>query len=285
MLDNIERNFMNHGKQKKLSKMKSYHRMNMEPVMEMMNPIMKAQMMMMMNKDNMIMERKVNSILTPLLISIVFKIPNAEPIVIKCQKKERIFDIIEKYRNISGDNLKKIFLYNGKSLNSLNCTIEELDHLNSSLAIDVIQIGESAGSGIPMKFNDLSKKNTKKIGFSKNAPSYRGITKGINIFGICKCTYCKAYNNEVVVMIKKKIIDLVKERDELFCPECGSLIIPKTVGFHLCEYKIYGYKLENGRSQRFNNPPGKAKDKNNLTYFDNGLNGEVMFTELIIEVL
>jgi hypothetical protein len=52
-------------------------------------------------------------------------------------------------------------------------------------------------------FTDISKNKTKEIGFSKKALSYRKVTKGINIFGICKFKKCKAYKKEVVVRIKK----------------------------------------------------------------------------------
>jgi len=91
-----------------------------------------------------------------------------------------------------------------------------------------------------MLLADESKNKTKEIGVSKKTPSYRKITKGINIFGICNFKKCKAFKKEVVVRIKKKKLDLIKERDELFCPECEATIIPKTVGFYLCEFKIYG---------------------------------------------
>ena len=43
---------------------------------------------------------------------------------------------------------------------------------------------------------------------------------------------CKACKKEIVVPIKKKI-NLIKEKDELFCPECESIIIPKTVCFDM----------------------------------------------------
>ena len=95
---------------------------------------------------------------------------------------------------------------------------------------------------------------------------------------------CKAYKKDVVVMIKKKM-DLIKERDELFCPEYEAPIIPKTVGFYLCKFSIYGKKMENDKLERFMNEPDEAKNEASVKYFDPELNGEVMFIELIIEVL
>ena len=136
-----------------------------------------------------------------------------------------------------------------------------------------------------MMFTDASKNKTREIKFSEDAPSYRGITKGINIFGICNFKKCKAYKEEVVVNVKKKKLDLIKERDELFCPECEATIIPKTVGFFLCKFVIYGKKLENGKEESFRNKEDEANNKYSVKYFDPELNGEVMVTELIIEVL
>ena len=137
-----------------------------------------------------------------------------------------------------------------------------------------------------MMFTDLSKNKTIELGFSKNAPSYRKVTKGINIFGICNYKKCKAFKKEVVVMIKnKKKINLIKEREELLCPECEVQINPKTVGFYLCKFQISGKKVENDVIKQFKNPPDEAVNKKSIKYFDPDLNGEVMISELLIEVL
>ena len=134
-------------------------------------------------------------------------------------------------------------------------------------------------------FTDLSKNKTKEIGLSKKTPSYKKVTKGINIFGICNFKKCKAYKKVVVVKIKKKKLDLIKERDKLFCPECEATIIPKTVGFYLCKFRIYGKKLVNDQLERFENDDDEANKKDSLKYFDPELNGEVTVIELIFEVL
>jgi len=95
------------------------------------------------------------------------------------------------------------------------------------------------GAACPITFVDASSGQVKELKFSENAPRWRLVNKGLNIFGICTNFKCEAYKKEVVVMINKKKFDLIKERNELFCPECGSLIIPKTVGFYLCKYKKF----------------------------------------------
>jgi hypothetical protein len=167
---------------------------------------------------------------------------------------------------------------------NLDLTVEEAGLVNNA-NIFVVATKGVKGSGCPMMFTDISKNKTKEIGFSKKAPSYRKVSKGINIFGICNFKKCKAYKKEVVVSIKKKKLDLIKERDELFCPECEATIIPKTVGFYLCKFKIYGKKIENDRVEPFENDEDEANNKDSLKYFDPELNGEITVTELIFEVL
>ena len=136
-----------------------------------------------------------------------------------------------------------------------------------------------------MLFSDVSKNKTKEIGFSKNAPSYRKACKGINIFGICHCKKCIAYKKEVVVRIAEKKFDLINEKDKLFCPECESLIIPKTVGFYLCKFRIYGKKIVDDNIVKFENDIDEANNKKSVKYFDPELNGEVVVSKLIFEVL
>ena len=74
---------------------------------------------------------------------------------------------------------------------NLDLTVEEAGLVNNA-NIFVVATKGVKGSGCPMMFTDISKNKTKEIGFSKKAPSYRKVTKGINIFGICnykKCTF------------------------------------------------------------------------------------------------
>ena len=81
-------------------------------------------------------------------------------------------------------------------------TVFESGLLNNS-SIYVNTLSYVPGGYCPMNFTDVSKNKTKEIYFSKNAPSYRCVTKGINICGICKYKLCKACQKEIVVPIKK----------------------------------------------------------------------------------
>lgn len=208
-----------------------------------------------------------------------------ENIVIPCLNSEKFSDLIKKYRNALGDHRSKKFYHNGKILNeSLSRSVYEVG-IKMGSVISVSDPYYLTGAGCPMMFSDVSKNKTKEIFISKSFPSYRKAGKGINIFGICHCKKCKAFNKEVVIPIKNKKFDLIKEKENLFCPECDSLIIPKTVGFYLCKFLIYGKKIENNEIEDFQNEDDVANNKNSLKYFDPDLNGEVMVIELIFEVL
>ena len=75
----------------------------------------------------------------------------------------------------------------------------------------------------------------------------------------------------------------MKEKDDLECPECGGIIIPKTLGFHLCEYKIEGRKIVDKKVEDFE-IIGKAENANSIQYFNPDKNGEIMIVKLVIEI-
>ena len=138
--------------------------------------------------------------------------------------------------------------------------------------------GEVIGGGGPGEFGnlDLSKKSQK---------SYEGhiLGTGINIFGICKGNSCQAYDKEVIVPINKGTLDLMNEKYDLKCPICSNIIIPKTVGFRNCKYKISGKKFENDKVENFSYT-GRA-DSFEIKYYNPEENGKALMIELKFEVL
>ena len=151
--------------------------------------------------------------------------------------------------------------------------------------IKAVQLDQVTGGGLSLNFTDLSKNIYEEHYFSKAAPYYRIVSKGINVYGICKGKKCKLYNKEVICPLKeKKFFDLLKEKDDLECPICGSLIIAKTLGFFSCEYRIKGKKCENDKITPFE-LRDKANNKNSIRYFNPDKNGSAMFIELIAEVI
>ena len=116
-----------------------------------------------------------------------------------------------------------------------NKTLKEYNILDNAL-IEVLGCLNILGEGLPINFTDISKNIYIEQKFSKKAPDYKIASKGINVIGICKGKKCKAYNEAVICPLKEKTyFDLIKEKDDLECPKCGNLMIPKTLGFYSCE--------------------------------------------------
>ena len=200
-------------------------------------------------------------------------------------KRNELFStVIEKFKKDSGIFYSDIcFLYNGIEIDP-NKTLQELDIRDMSPII-VLEHYNVIGTGFPINFTDISKNIYEEHYFSETAPDYRIVSKGINVYGICKGKKCKAYNMEVICPLKnKKIFNLLEEKDDLECPICGSLIVPKTLGFFCCEYRIKGKKLENDYNRPFE-LRDKASNKDSIRYFSPDKNGKAMITELIAEVI
>lgn len=209
---------------------------------------------------------------------------NLNKVLINCFPYEKVSDLIQRYIEKTGDNYEEYwFFYNGRKLDP-SLSVEE-NNIYEMSRIFVSRKNSLMGRGCPIEFTDVSKNKTKEIKLSKYGPSYRTINKGINIFGICLYKRCEAYKKEVVVRINKRKFDLIKDREELFCPECESLMSPKTVGFYLCKFRISGKKIEGQNEVNFQNMDDEANNINSFKYFDPELNGETKMTELIFEVL
>ena len=220
------------------------------------------------------------------MINVFFHSCNGVSCYVQGFPQDKFSVLVEKYRNKSGDyDWSKIFISNGEKLR-LDLSIEEQGLTQLSCCVDVIKPNNVIGcGGFCAKFTDVSKMKTINLPCSYDAPSYRKAGKGINIFGICYCKNCIAYKKEVIVPISSNKFDFIKEKDEIFCPKCESIIVTKTVGFYMCKYKIYGRKYENGSIMPFENSIDESKDVNTLKYFDPDKNGESMFVELTFEIL
>ena len=133
----------------------------------------------------------------------------------------------------------------------------------------------------PIEFCDVS--NGKKELINSNI-IYGTPDKGINIYGYCKNYSCIAYNQEVVLHINKKYFDLLIEKNDLKCPICKNIIIPNTVGFLQCEYKINGRKMKNYEEFNFKEIADKS---GKIKYYNSkeNINGKTEMVELFFEVL
>ena len=100
-----------------------------------------------------------------------------------------------------------------------------------------------------MDFTDLTVGKIKLIGLSNKAPEWRKVNKGINLFGICECKNCKAYNKEVIHMIKENKYSLTENNGLMKCPICENNVQSKTVGFFNCYYNYYGIKYDEDKDE------------------------------------
>ena len=145
---------------------------------------------------------------------------------------------------------------------------------------------------IPISFIDVSTGKVKELKFSKNAPDWRKVNKGLNIFGICKNPKCQAFKEEVVYKTNLSneglIFDLNKEiiNSNITCPICLCNIKIKTCGFYKCEYQFIGKKIEPGKEgQAYYESKPKETNGDKFEYFDPDQSNEVIWIELKIYVL
>lgn len=132
---------------------------------------------------------------------------------------------------------------NKKLINSINRNIIILE--KRSL------LGKGALPAV--EFIDVSTGKIKELKFNKNAPKWRKVNNGLNIFGICKNKKCEAFKKEVIYMTKLSskglVFNLNTEISNIRCPICNFLIKIKTCGFYKCEYQFKGRKLEPGEEK------------------------------------
>ena len=112
--------------------------------------------------------------------------------------------------------------------NSLKNTIQKyinpkIDFLNNYRGN--IQIIISDKYNIPadfsLPFSDIEKRLTENLVFSENAPEWRKVEKGLNIFGICKFPKSKAFQKEVIFITKMDEQGLninLNEKEKIKCP-------------------------------------------------------------------
>ena len=140
-----------------------------------------------------------------------------------------------------------------------------------------------AGGLVGLEFVNLEGGSKAKVlKFSRNAPKWRKVCEGLNLFGKCIYNQCKAFKKEVIykVGINTKF-DFNEQKKEIICPICNKNFIPQTLGFWKCEYQIKGEKFKNGEYCKVNINGKETKD-DDFEYFDADENGTATWSELLV---
>ena len=161
----------------------------------------------------------------------------------------------------------------------------DFNHVQNGDSLQVEFEGKTYGAGglCDLEFINIDKlTKTKKLAFSKDAPKWRNISIGLNLFGKCINKNCKAFNQEVIYPVGINIkFDLTSRRKEIKCPICSKNFLPVTMGFWKCEYQIKGEKFKNGEYEEIN-LNGKETVGDNFEYYDQNKNKVVSWSYLSV---
>ena len=166
-----------------------------------------------------------------------------------------------------------------------------------SYSINFIPLGNVIGAGGDsyggLMFIDPSNSNIKQLSLSKEAPKWRVISEGLNIFGKCENPDCEAFNKEVIFRALKDkkslpengmIFNMLENVENIRCPICNEIIEPETCGFFKCEYQFIGKKIENRKVMNYDSKTRETKG-NKMDYLEQKGKKKVKWTELKIYVL
>ena len=183
---------------------------------------------------------------------------------------------------------KALNLISEQSKNNILKIINQKNETGTGFFCEIIFGRTNWGAGPVMDFVNVEKGLVKNLNFSKNAPKWRKVKIGLNIFGQCNNKKCEAFKKEVIYSTDLPEnglnFNLNEEAINIKCPICKKIIRPKTCGFWECEYQFEGQKIEEGEVKSFNSEP-KETFEDKFEYFDPFENGEVQWLELNIYVL
>lgn len=167
------------------------------------------------------------------------------------------------------------FSYNNEDL--INCD-KKIKDLNNKILYfkNISKEKVYGGTNINIELSDIANQKIVELKSNNEAPDWRLIRDGLNIFGICLNPKCKAKKKEVIYIPEDMHINynkyykfyLNEKITEIKCPICKKIFKPETFGFKNCEYQIVGKKIDHelGTPDNYDSNPKETKN-NNLEYY------------------
>ena len=179
-------------------------------------------------------------------IEIRVKTLTGKTLIISINLKEDIEDLKYKIQDKDGippDQQRLIFV--GKQLED-DFRIEDYKIKNDSTLHLVLRL--RGGGGVD--FADVSKEKMTELQYSNDAPVWRTVWTGVNIFGTCENKNCVAFDKEVICPVGFGILDLIKDQDKIICPMCKKIFKGITSGFTGCNFLICGIKIKENKNNQ-----------------------------------
>jgi hypothetical protein len=164
------------------------------------------------------------------------------------------------------ESLNKIALIELKKWGEILKIFEPIDSIISRLEKIV---GDAIGGrekSMSFEFNSL--KNVRKVDFATSGPSWRYVIPGLNMYGTCNTSVCKAYNDAIWIQKGMGTFNIAKEVKTSKCSLCNKKAKNVTnLGFYGCKYTIEGEK-EGGEEVK----KEEIAERERFTTFVNGDN-------------
>lgn len=143
------------------------------------------------------------------------------------------------------------FLYNGKHFADEEPVTKTLRDYGVERDSTVQLLARLRGGDETFPFSDLQNKSALKVlSWSKTAPPWRVVAKGLNLEGKCRNKACAAGRARSRVVCRKgyTAVNLITERAQ--CPMCKEPVQVKTCSFTDCVWMYEGRKPEQAKPSR-----------------------------------
>ena len=199
--------------------------------------------------------------------------------------KDFIRDYLAKHCNYKSLDPNQYYIHAGsKCLNSPRFLDKQLKDVIKTDSIVYFRRKQELHYSGGIETVDISKNKTKEVIPGKSGPSYKYVSKGLNIEATCKNNNCIAYNDFVYIQIgyvqNWNLFDHLE--DKVVCPSCKEMVNPENYYFKKCFYKIDYIKNCDGKMKR-DSISGSASSDNFKT-FDEEESGKAIFAKLVFNV-